>query len=68
MPQKIKETYKFWVGLLSAIITSTLAVTTPDLPGYKILIVVQAILGAVAVYLVKNADKQDSEFPESENA
>jgi hypothetical protein len=49
------KTAKFWVGLVSAVATSLLAVFAPSTTTYHVLSVIVALAGAIGVYLVPNA-------------
>ena len=53
---KILPTAKAWAALVGAILTALVGTLTPDDAGYKALTVVLAVVTALAVYRVPNAE------------
>lgn len=56
MTNKILATAKTWAALVGAILTAVVGSLSPDDAGYKVLTIALAVVTAVAVYRIPNAD------------
>ncbi len=62
------KTAKFWVGLVGAIATSLLTVFGPDSRVGQVLVVVVALVTALGVYLVPNAEDEQAAYLRAQDA
>lgn len=58
MTEKILATAKAWAALAGAILTAVVGTLSPDDAGYKALTLALAVVTAVAVYRIPNADAE----------
>ena len=54
---KILPAAKAWAALLGAVLTALVGTLTPDDVGYRALTALLAVVTAVAVYRIPNADE-----------
>lgn len=53
---KFLATAKAWAALVGAILTALVGTLTPDDPGFRVLTIVLAVVTALAVYRIPNAE------------
>lgn len=58
--QKILETAKAWAALAGAVLTALVGSLTPSDPGFRVLTIALAIVTAVAVYRIPNAEPREA--------